>query len=251
MSEAVSDQNERRAARPMTVALIGGTGKLGSALAARFARAGHRVVIGSRDAGRAEQAASMLAQAIRGGGSPEVRGTGNAVAAAMADVVVVTVPFDAQEDTLLGLADAVADRVLVSTAVPVRFRQQMAPVHVEVKQGSASEQVAALLPRARVVRALHTISSTRLANLNRDLDADILVTGDDAYAKMVVAELLGSLPGARVVDGGPLCNSRYVEQLTVLLLTINARVHRNTGVRITNLPDELALLSIPGRGKPT
>lgn len=234
------------------VALIGGTGKLGSALAARFARAGHEVVIGSRDAARAQQAASALAQTISGVDGSRVRGADNAAAAAAADVVVITVPFDAQEATLRGLAGAVDDRVVVSTAVPVRFVEGSGPIHIEVEQGSASEQVAALLPRARVVGALHTVSSATLAKLDRDLGADVLITGDDPDAKTVVAELLASLSGVRVVDGGPLRNSRYVEQLTVLLLSINVRVRRNTGVRITNLPDELAVLTVPAaRGRAT
>jgi NADPH-dependent F420 reductase len=234
------------------VAVIGGTGKLGSALAARFARAGHAVVIGSRDAGRARLAASTLTQTIRGVDASRVRGADNAAAVAAADVVVITVPFDAQEATLRGLADVVGERVVVSTAVPVRFVEGAGPTHLEVEQGSASEQVATLLPQARVVGALHTVSSAMLAKLDHDLDADVLITGDDAAAKTVVAELLASLSGIRVVDGGPLRNSRYVEQLTVLLLSINRRVRRNTGIRITNLPDELALpTGPPASGRPT
>ena len=127
---------------------------------------------------------------------------------------MITVPFDAQEATLRGVAGAVDERV--------------------------------------VVGALHTVSSATLAKLDRDLDAEVLITGDDPDAKTVVAELLASLSGVRVVDGGPLCNSRYVEQLTVLLLSINVRVRRNTGVRITNLPDELAVLTVPAaRGRAT
>jgi len=235
-----------------TVGLIGGTGKLGSALAARFARAGHAVVIGSRDAQRAEQAASALARSVGGVDASRLRGEDNAGAVAVADVVVITVPFDAQEATLPGLAAAVEDRVVVSTAVPVRFVEGSGPTHIEVEEGSASEQVAALLPRARVVGALHTVSSATLAKLDRDLDADVLITGDDHDAKLMVAQLLASLSGIRIVDAGPLRNSRYVEQVTVLLLTINMRVRRSTGVRVTNLPDELALgPAPPPRGQAT
>jgi NADPH-dependent F420 reductase len=226
-----------------TIALIGGTGKLGPALAARFARAGHPVVIGSRDAARAEQAAATVT-AASGAGGTLVRGADNATAAAAADIVVITVPFDAQDATLRGLAAAVAERIVVSTAVPLRM-DAGAATYVDVEQGSASEQVAALLPRARVVGALHTVSSVTLAKLDRRLDADVVVTGDDPDAKAAVAQLLAALPGIRVVDGGPLRNSRYIEQLTVLLLSINMRVRRNTGIRITNLPDELAMPTAP------
>jgi 8-hydroxy-5-deazaflavin:NADPH oxidoreductase len=224
----------------VAVAIVGGTGKLGSALAARFARAGHDVAIGSRDAAKAEQAAAALAQALAGGGG-RVSGAANADAVAAAQVVVVTVPFDAQETTLRGLAGAVGERVVISTAVPLRYTEGIGPTHVDVAEGSASQQVAALLPQARVVGALHTVSSATLARTEGRLDADVLITGDDAAAKVVVAGLLGSLAGLRVVDAGPLRNSRYVEQVTVLLLSINKRVRRSTGVRIVNLPDELAL----------
>lgn len=227
------------------VALIGGTGKLGSALALRFARAGHEVVIGSRNAERAERAAAAVALALGDRDPLRVRGADNAAAAAAADVVVITVPFDTQEATLRGLADAVEERVVISAAVPVRFVDSGTPTHIEVAQGSASEQVAALLPRARVVGALHTVSSVTLANIDRDLDGDVLITGDDDDAKAVVARLLASLSGLRVVDGGALRNSRYVEQVTVLLLSINMRVRRNTGLRITNLPDELTMARVP------
>jgi NADPH-dependent F420 reductase len=226
-----------------SIALIGGTGKLGPALAARFARAGHSVVIGSRDAARAQQAASTVTAACGVDGAL-VRGADNAAAAEMGDIVVITVPFDAQEATLRSLPAAVADRIVVSTAVPLRFAEGV-PTHVDVEEGSASEQVARLLPRARVVGALHTVSSATLAKLEKRLDADVVITGDDPQAKAAVAQLLSSLSGIRVVDGGPLRNSRYVEQLTVLLLSINKRVRRSTGIRITNLPDELAMATAP------
>jgi NADPH-dependent F420 reductase len=232
------------------VALIGGTGKLGTALAARFARAGHDVVIGSRDAGRAAQVASRLAGAGEGVGG-HVRGATNADAVAASDVVVITVPFDAQAATLRDLAGAVGERVAVSTAVPVRFVDGDGPIHVDVDAGSASEQAAVLLPRARVVGALHTVSSAKLAKLDNALDGDVLITGDDADAKVTVAGLLASLGGIRAVDAGPLRNSRYVEQLTVLLLSINTRVRRNTGIRVTNLPDELALSDGHAGRRPT
>lgn len=243
--QPAGEQEPGRSSRPpVVVALIGGTGKLGSALAARFARAGHEVVIGSRDAVRAEQAASIAAEKLGEADGSRVRGAENADAARAASVVVITVPFDAQQATLRGLCGPIDDRVVVSTAVPVRFSQGSLPTHVEVEEGSASQQVAALLPRARVVGALHTVSSATLAKLDRVLDADVLVTGDDPGAKLLVAELLASLSGIRVVDGGRLSNSRYVEQLTVLLLTINMRARRSTGIRITNLPDDLALGSL-------
>ncbi len=251
MGERVQDERGGASGtRRPAVALVGGTGKLGSALALRLARAGYEVTIGSRDAARAAQIAESRndrllpddGSAIRGS---RIAGTDNASAAEAAEIVVITVPYDAQEETVRSLADSVGARVVISTAVPLRFVENAGPIHVDVPQGSATEQVAALMPQARVVGALQTISSATRASLDRDVGADIIVTGDDAEAKTVAVQVLAALPGIRVVDGGPLRNSRYVEQLTVLLLSINMRVRRNTGIRLTNLPDELTLMVTP------
>lgn len=240
-------------AQRASVALVGGTGKLGSALGLRLARAGHPVIIGSRDAARAAEAAGLLNRRLEDDGARSpgvVRATGadNSAAAADADVVVITVPYESQQQTLLGLADSVGTRVVISTAVPITFTPGTGPRHVDVAEGSAAEQVAAVLPGARVVSALQTVSSATLARLDRDVDADIIVTGDDAEATAIACRVLSALPGVRLVDGGPLRNSRYVEQLTVLLLSINMRVKRSTGVRITNLPDTATLAVTPPTG---
>lgn len=229
----------------LTIAVLGGTGKLGSALAERLVRAGHAVVIGSRDAARARHGAAVIGERVGGDAGERIGGADNAAAAVGAEVIVLTVPFEAQEATLRGVADVVDTRVVISTAVPVRFEEESGPVHVDVAEGSASQQVAALLPRARVVGALQTVSSATLARTERSVDADIIVTGDDPAAKLVAARLLAALPGIRVIDGGPLRNARYVEQLTVLLLSINMRARRSTGIRITNLPDDRTLLVVP------
>ena len=239
MRDAVGGETETDGAGAFTVALVGGTGKLGSALALRLALGGHRVVIGSRDAARARQSAAEANDRL-GARLHPIAGDSNGRAVEHADVVVVTVPYDAQAATLRDLAAAVGDRVVVSTAVPVRFTGGQ-PEHVAVPEGSACEQVAVLLPGARVVGALHTVSSATLGKLDREVAADVIVTGDDDGAKRVAAGILSALPGVRAVDGGPLRNARYVEQFTVLLLAINMRARRNTGIRITNLPDEMTL----------
>ena len=227
-----------------TIALIGGTGKLGAALGVRLAAAGATVVIGSRERQRAVDVAAQLAERLRAAGidaGGSLTGMDNATAAEVAEVVVVTVPYGGQAGTLAGLAAAVAGKLVVSTAVPVEFVENVGPVHVEVAAGSAAQEVAALLPGALVVGALQTIGSARLARLGADLDADIIVTGDSEDAKARAARLLALLPGVRVVDGGPLRNCRYVEQVTVLLLSINLRARRSTGIRVTNLPDTATL----------
>jgi NADPH-dependent F420 reductase len=228
------------ASRSGAVAIIGGTGKLGTALATRFAHAGHEVIIGSRDAARAQAAAAALAARLGVDTADRVRGLANTEAAVSAEIVVVAVPFEGQSETLRELAPAIGSRIVISTAVPLRM-DETGPVHVDVPEGSATEQVASLLPTTTVVGALHTVSSATLRKLDRDVDADVIITGDNPEAKEAAAELLTALSGVRVIDGGPLRNSRYIEQLTVLLLSINMRHHRHTGIRVTDLPDELAM----------
>jgi NADPH-dependent F420 reductase len=220
----------------MDVAVIGGTGAEGFGLALRLGKAGHHVVIGSRDATRGAAAAGKALDLVAG----SVEGTDNASAAAAAaggGVVAVTVPYEGQADIYRSIADAVAPGAVVldatsplATAVGGRPWQVLRPWH-----GSAAEQARALLGgRARVVAALHTIAAAALRDLDRDLDSDVLVCGDDGEAKARVGSLIGDIPGLRWVDCGRLEMARVAEPLTALLVSINRtyRVH-DSGFRIT------------------
>ena len=222
-----------------TVGIVGGTGKLGMALAARFVDAGLSVVVGSRVAARAIEAASILAQGFSDR-TVTIVGADNAAACAVDGVVIIAVPYEGLDDIIGGLAESIGDRIVVSSVVPMRFVKGEGAKATQVAEGSACEQIATRLPSARVVGALQTLSYVTLRDLDRPVDSDVILTGDDAGAKAAVARLLSALGGARMVDGGGLHNSRFVEQLTVLLLSINSRYHRHTGVRITDLTDELA-----------
>jgi 8-hydroxy-5-deazaflavin:NADPH oxidoreductase len=220
------------------VALLGGTGKLGPGLAMRFARAGVPVLIGSRDAERGAAAAEE-ARAKLSAVAPDaaaIEGTDNLDAAQRGGIAVITVPFAGQAGLLPGLAEALQGKVVVSTAVPMRFEESVGPVHVEVAEGSAAQQAAALLPGARVAGAFHSVSSIDLKRLSHDVEGDVIVTGDDAEAKHAAMELARLLPGARPVDGGPLRGARYSEHLTVLLLVVNGIYRTHVGVMLTNLP---------------
>jgi 8-hydroxy-5-deazaflavin:NADPH oxidoreductase len=220
----------------MNVAVIGGTGAEGFGLALRLARAGHRVVIGSRDAARGAAAAEEV------GGIVErpVEGTGNASAAARAGgdgVVAVTVPYDGQAEIYRSIGDAVAPGAVVldatsplATAVGGRPWQVLRPWH-----GSAAEQARAILgDGVRVVAALHTIAAEALRDLDHALDSDVLVCGDDADAKARVGSLIDDIPGLRWVDCGRLEMARVAEPLTALLVSINRTYRlRDSGFRIT------------------
>lgn len=221
------------------VALLGGTGKLGPGLAMRFAAAGVPVVIGSREAQRGADAAGEVTARLHAAGiagAAAVDGTGNLEAARRGGIAVITVPYEGQAALLPGLAEALAGKVVVSTAVPMRFVEGLGPVHVEVAEGSAAEQAAALLPGTRVAAAFHSVSSAELKRLAQPLDGDVVVTGDDGAAKDATCEMVRLLPGARPVDGGALRYARYSEHLTVLLLSVNRIYKTHAGVMLTNLP---------------
>ena len=211
-----------------TVGLIGGTGPEGRGLALRLAQAGLAVRIGSRRAERAEQAASDVRAALP---DRDVAGHVNATAVAGADLVIVVVPYDGHAATLTDLRDAIGDKIVVDAVVPLRFSGGL-PGTVVVPEGSATQQAQALLPAARVVGAFHNLSAQKLQALDAPMQGDVLVTGDDAEAKAAVMRLAARIPDLRPVDAGPLAMSKYVEDLTALILGINRRYRTQAAVRM-------------------
>lgn len=219
----------------MDVAIIGGTGAEGQGIALRLAAAGHTVIIGSRDEERAKTAAAGIDEAT--GRSGAARGLANAAAAGSADVVFLTVPFAAQAETCAVIAPSLRDGAIVcdatsplATAIGGKAWETLRPWH-----GSAAEQAAAILgARVRVVGAFHTIAAGALKTLDRPLDSDVLVCGDDADAKATVGGLIEQIAGLRWVDCGALAQARIAEQLTALLISVNRtyKVH-GAGFRVT------------------
>lgn len=216
-----------------TIALVGGTGPEGRGLATRFALAGHRVVIGSRDTTRGEAGAAEVLAGLGGRPHGAVSGAANADAVAGADLVVVVVPYSAHRATLEDLRDALAGKVVIDAVVPVVFDRGPRPV--EVADGSATEEAAAILSGARVVGAFHNLAAEVLLDPDAPVDADVLVTGADAEAKQAVMTLAEQIAGVHAVDAGPLRFSRFVEQITILLIGINGRYKAHTGIRIAGL----------------
>jgi NADPH-dependent F420 reductase len=212
------------------IGLIGGTGPEGKGLAARFARAGLDVVIGSRSADRGAEAAAEIAR-LSGG---RVSGGTNQDAVEGAGLVVVTVPYAGMAETLMDLGGAIGDRIVVSAVVPLQFsRSRIAAVHIEA--GSAAEEAQRLLPSAKVVGAFQNLAAGHLLDLDHEIDGDVIVCGDDPAAVSEVIELAATIPGVRGINGGPLANSHYVEEITALLLNIN-RLHKaETHVKIAGV----------------
>jgi NADPH-dependent F420 reductase len=139
---------------------------------------------------------------------------------------------------LPGLAESLQGKVVVSTAVPMRFETGLGPVHIDVAEGSAAQQAAALLPSSHVTAGFHSVSSAELKKLGKPVGGHVVVTGDDREAKRATMSLVRLLPEARPVDGGPLYCARYSEYLTVLLISVNGIYRTHAGVMITNLPPD-------------
>ncbi len=220
---------------PHTIAILGGTGPEGRGLATRLALAGHAVVIGSREAERGAAVAAELAGALVERTHGAISGDANAAAVAGADVVIVTVPYAGHRATLESLREALAGKIVIDAAVPVRFERGPRPV--DVPEGSATEEAAAVLPESRVVGAFHNLSAEVLADPDAPVAADVLVTGNDAEAKQAVMALAAQIDGARAVDAGPLRFSRFVEGITILLIGINGRYKTHSHVRVVGLDD--------------
>lgn len=218
----------------MRVAIVGGTGKEGRGLALRWARAGHEVRLGSRDAARADAVARELTQspALRAGAA--IHGSDNASAVRDADAVILSVPYTAHQDTLRALAPGLAGKLLIDITVPLappRVRE----VHLPAGESAALQAQALLGPEVQVVAALHHVSAAHLADVEHEIDCDVLVCGDDVEARSKAMLLLGDL-GARVLDAGPLRNAIALESMTPVLLHLNQRYGTTgCGLRVTGL----------------
>lgn len=214
----------------VTVAVIGGTGPQGRGLARRFAAAGVPVVLGSRTAERAREAADGLAAA-----GLRVTGADNAGACSGADVVVVAVPWEAHADQLTALAHELAGRVVVDCVNPLGFDARGAYA-LAVPEGSAAQQAAALLPDSTVVAAFHHLSAVLLEDpAVTTIDSDVLVLGDVREATDLVQDLAETIPGVRGVYAGRLRNAHQVEALTANLISVNRRYKTHTGLRVGSL----------------
>ncbi|MGW0518369.1 NADPH-dependent F420 reductase [Crossiella sp. NPDC003009] len=217
--------------RGLTVGVLGGTGPQGKGLAYRWARAGLKVVIGSRDAARAESAAAELAE-LSGGA---VSGADNAACATAADLVLVAVPWEAHEPTLTALREQLAGKIVIDCVNPLGFDKQ-GPFALPVAEGSAAQQAAGLLPDSRVTAAFHHVSAVLLADPEvSTVDIDVLVLGDDREATDTVRALADTVPGMRGVFGGRLRNAHQVEALTANLIAVNRRYKTHAGIRVTGV----------------
>lgn len=215
----------------LTVAVVGGTGKEGAGLAMRWALNGYRVIIGSRDGARAQARAAELNAQI---GGDYLVGMENTQAVQEANLIVLTVPYDAQRATLESIKLYLEGKVLVDVTVPL-MPPNVRTVHVPEGKAAALEAKALLGDNVRIVSAFQNVSSEKLKDPNASVDCDVLVTGDDAEAKADVMKLVEAA-GMRGVDAGPLANAVAVEAMTAVLLYINkAYKVKGAGIHITGI----------------
>lgn len=218
--------------RDLTIGVLGGTGPQGKGLALRWARAGLRVVIGSRKTERARSTAEELCGLVE---VDHVSGVDNTGCAAQADVVLVAVPWEGHRELLESLRDQLAGKIVIDCVNPLGFDKQ-GPFAVAVEEGSAAQQAEKLLPESRVTAAFHHVSAVHLVDLNvSEVDTDVLVLGDDREATDLVRALAELVPGMRGIYAGRLRNAHQIEAFTANLIAINRRYKAHAGIRITDV----------------
>jgi 8-hydroxy-5-deazaflavin:NADPH oxidoreductase len=220
----------------MTLGILGGTGHEGGGLARRWAKAGHKIILGSRDAAKAAKAASVISRSIP---TSDVSGATNREAAEKADVVVLTVPFGAQKQSLQEVREALSGKIVVDATAPL-VPPKVGTVQLPPAGSAVAEMQAMLGPEVRVVSAFQNVSAHHLADLDHVMDCDVLICGNDESAREVVVGLANDA-GARGIHAGPIANSAAAEALTSILITINRRYKvSGAGIRLTGLPGQAA-----------
>ena len=218
------------------IAVLGGTGPEGLGLALRLVQAGETVTIGSRDAKRAQDAASRIREKV--GAHAQVFGKENIDACAAADLVLLTIPFEGHAALLKQIKPAIRPgSIVIDATVPLAASVGgRATRTLGVWQGSAAQETAELVPKGVSVVAAFQNVSAELLNAEGTVDCDVIVCSDDADASQTVRSLAARIPGVRAIDGGKLESARILEQITALLIGLNIRHKGHSGIRITGLP---------------
>ncbi|TLS42848.1 NADPH-dependent F420 reductase [Streptomyces montanus] len=211
----------------LVVGVLGGTGPQGKGLAYRLARAGQKVIIGSRAAERAQSAADELGYGVEG--------ADNAECARRSDIVIVAVPWDGHGKTLESLREELSGKLVVDCVNPLGFDKKGAYA-LKPEEGSAAEQAAALLPDSRVTAAFHHLSAVLLQDPEiEEIDTDVMVLGEVRADVEIVQALAGRIPGMRGIFSGRLRNAHQVESLVANLISVNRRYKAHAGLRLTDV----------------
>ena len=213
---------------------LGGTGEEGKGLAFRLALAGESVMIGSRDEARAVEAAAEVKDLL---GKQVAIGANNMQTAEESDIVFVTVPYSAQAMLLGDVGQYLKSKIVIDVIAPMSFVRGVGAQAINIENGSAAEEAQELVPESFVVSAFQNVSAAELVLPNIPMVGDVLVCGDDKDSKQRVMELVCLIDKLKPVDGGMLFNSKYVEQITPLLVNINRLYKTHSGIHITGLEE--------------
>lgn len=215
------------------IGVLGATGPAGSALGVRLAVAGHQVTLGSRSQERAEEVRAALVDKWPGRDLTGLHAGDNA-AAAQADLVVVATPWDGAVPTVAPLTDALAGKVVVSMAnALVRINKEFQPL--VTPRGSIASEIAAALPRSLVAAAFHHVPAAELANLDDDVETDVMICSDHSEATAAVTDLVADIPGMRALDAGRLTSAMAIESMTAVLIGMNVRYRTRLSLRVSGL----------------
>ncbi|RNG20048.1 NADPH-dependent F420 reductase [Streptomyces botrytidirepellens] len=214
----------------LVVGVLGGTGDQGRGLAYRLARAGQKVIIGSRAAERARTAAEEL-----GGAELGIEGADNAECSRRSDIVIVAVPWEGHGKTLESLREELSGKLVIDCVNPLGFDKKGAYA-LKPEEGSAAEQAAALLPDSRVTAAFHHLSAVLLQDPEiAEIDTDVMVLGESRADTDLVQALAARIPGMRGVFAGRLRNAHQIESLVANLISVNRRYKAHAGLRVTDV----------------
>lgn len=215
------------------LAFLGGTGPEGKGLALRLALAGESIVIGSRDGDRASAAAAELTGMINGHVS--IEGTDNLNAAKQAEAIFLTVPYDAQRPLLEQLNGTLDGKIVINVIAPMTFERGVGASSVDVQAGSAAQEAQELLPNSFIVSAFQNVSAEELLDQAVNMEGDVIICSNHKEAKELAFDLTNKIPTLRPIDGGGLANSKYVEQITPLLVNINRIYKIHSGIHVVGI----------------
>ena len=215
------------------LAFLGGTGPEGKGLALRLALAGESIVIGSRDGDRASAAAAELTGMINGHVS--IEGTDNLNAAKQAEAIFLTVPYDAQRPLLEQLNETLDGKIVINVIAPMTFERGVGASSVDVQAGSAAQEAQELLPNSFIVSAFQNVSAEELLDQAVNMEGDVIICSHHKEAKELAFDLTNKIPTLRPIDGGGLANSKYVEQITPLLVNINRIYKIHSGIHVVGI----------------
>jgi len=216
----------------MKISLLGGTGDIAEGLVLRWSKAGHEIFIGSRSEEKAQGIAAEYIEKLKALGiEPNIHGMPNAEAAKNSEIIIISIPPEYAASTIEGCGDNITDQIVVTPVVSMK-KEGKTFLYDPPSQGSSADEIKSVLPdSAKLVSAYHNLPAKELANIDEDLDYDVVICGDDEDAKEVVKNLTEEMKNLRVLDAGPLSVSPMIEAITPLIVSLNVRLKKHFSVK--------------------